>query len=120
MADSKQTLSEVLQICEVCAQEGIFAGAFLKIFFINSLPNHPSTKAIRTTQVGIGISILLVAIKYLSGHFGHSYALIADETKTCAHLLSSPLLWIGLKVAAKPADRDHPYGHGKAEPLAAL
>jgi cation diffusion facilitator family transporter len=90
------------------------------IFSIKPSAYPPSSKAIRTTQVGIGISILLVAIKYVSGHFGHSYALIADATETCADILSSTLLWIGLKVAAKPADRDHPYGHGKAEPLAAL
>jgi cation diffusion facilitator family transporter len=82
--------------------------------------NHPSIKAIRTTQVGIGISILLAVIKYVSGHIGHSYALVADATETGADILSSTLLWIGLVVAAKPPDKDHPYGHGKAEPLAAL
>jgi cation diffusion facilitator family transporter len=62
---------------------------------------------------------LLVAIKYFSGHFGHSYALIADATETGADILSSSLLWIGLKIAVRPADKNHPYGHGKAEPLAA-
>ncbi len=87
---------------------------------MNVLTNQRSVKAIRTTQVGIGISILLVVIKYVSGHLGHSYALIADATETCADILSSTLLWVGLIVAAKPADKDHPYGHGKAEPLAAL
>jgi cation diffusion facilitator family transporter len=81
---------------------------------------HPSIKAIRTTKIGIGISIVLVLIKYVSGHLGHSYALIADATETGADILSSSLLWIGLVIAAKPPDKNHPYGHGKAEPLAAI
>jgi cation diffusion facilitator family transporter len=87
---------------------------------LNDLPTHPSLKAIQTTRVGIGISVILVVIKYVSGHIGHSYALIADATETGADILSSTLLWIGLVIAAKPPDKDHPYGHGKAEPLAAL
>src|SRR3984893_18933122 len=66
------------------------------------------------------MSVLLVIIKYVSGHLGHSYALIADATETGADILSSSLLWIGLVIAAKPPDKNHPYGHGKAEPLAAI
>ena len=51
---------------------------------------------------------------------GHSYALVADATETAADVLSSGLLWMGLRIAMKPADKEHPYGHGKAEPLAAI
>jgi cation diffusion facilitator family transporter len=87
---------------------------------VKTADKHPSLKAIQTTRVGIGISIILVVIKYVSGHIGHSYALVADATETGADILSSTLLWIGLVIAAKPPDKDHPYGHGKAEPLAAL
>jgi cation diffusion facilitator family transporter len=81
---------------------------------------HPSVKAIRTTQIGICISIILVLLKAVSGHLGHSYALIADATETGADVFSSTLLWIGLKIAMKPADPKHPYGHGKAEPIASI
>jgi cation diffusion facilitator family transporter len=81
---------------------------------------HPSVKAIRTTQIGICISIVLVFLKAISGHMGHSYALIADATETGADVFSSTLLWIGLKIAMKPADPKHPYGHGKAEPIASI
>ncbi|MDB5020521.1 MAG: cobalt-zinc-cadmium resistance protein, partial [Pedobacter sp.] len=81
---------------------------------------HPSVKAIRTTQIGICISIVLVFLKAISGHMGHSYALIADATETGADVFSSTLLWIGLKIAMKPADPKHPYGHGKAEPIASV
>jgi cation diffusion facilitator family transporter len=81
---------------------------------------HPSVKAIRTTQIGIAISIVLVFLKAISGHLGHSYALIADATETGADVFSSTLLWIGLRIATKPADSEHPYGHGKAEPIASI
>ncbi|TQM49963.1 cation diffusion facilitator family transporter [Arcticibacter tournemirensis] len=81
---------------------------------------HPSARAIRTTQLGIIISIVLVVVKAVAGNLGHSYALIADATETGADILSSALLWLGLKYSLKPADKGHPYGHGKAEPLAAI
>jgi cation diffusion facilitator family transporter len=71
-------------------------------------------------MLGIGVSFLLVFIKMAAGHIGHSYALIADATESSADVLSSGLLWIGLRIAQKPPDNEHPYGHGKAEPLAAI
>ncbi len=74
----------------------------------------------RTTLLGIGVSFILVFVKIASGHIGHSYALIADATESSADVLSSGLLWIGLRIAQKPPDNEHPYGHGKAEPLAAI
>lgn len=80
----------------------------------------PSIKAIRTTQLGIAVSIVLVVVKAATGHFGNSYALIADATETAADIVSSFLLWLGLRYSLKPADARHPYGHGKAEPLAAI
>lgn len=81
---------------------------------------HPSVRGMRTTMLGIGVSFLLVFIKLAAGRIGHSYALIADATESSADVLSSGLLWIGLRIAQKPADTEHPYGHGKAEPLAAI
>ena len=48
---------------------------------------------------------------------GHSDALIADAIESCADIFSSILVLIGIRYANKPADEDHPYGHGKAEPL---
>lgn len=87
---------------------------------MREMGQHPSVKAIRTTQIGILVSIVLVMVKAVSGHLGHSYALIADATETGADILSSALLWLGLRYSLKPADKGHPYGHGKAEPLAAI
>lgn len=84
------------------------------------LPASNNARALRTTQIGIVSSILLIVIKAVAGNLGHSYALIADATESGADVLSSGLLWVGLRFAMKPADDDHPYGHGKAEPMAAI
>ena len=57
---------------------------------------HPSIKGMRTTALGIAISIVLVFVKFISGYIGHSYALVADGSETAADVLSSALLWVGL------------------------
>lgn len=69
---------------------------------------------------GIGLNILLAGAKFAGGFFGHTYALIADGAESLLDVLSSTLVWAGFRVAARPPDANHPYGHGKAEPLAAL
>ncbi len=69
---------------------------------------------------GIVLNVLLAAVKFAGGIFGHTYALIADGTESLVDILSSLVVWAGFRVAAQPPDEDHPYGHGKAEPLAAL
>jgi len=87
---------------------------------MNNVDIHPSSIAIRTTLYGIAISVVLIFVKGISGYLGHSYALIADATESGADILSSGLLWLGLRIAVKEPDKEHPYGHGKAEPLAAV
>ena len=87
---------------------------------MKSSQKTPASEAIRTTQVGIIISIALIFIKGISGHLGNSYALIADATESGADVISSGLLWVALLYAQRPADKGHPYGHGKAEPVAAV
>jgi cation diffusion facilitator family transporter len=81
---------------------------------------HPALKGIRSTIIGIFISIGLALIKGLTGILGHSYALIADAIESTADVFTSGVLLIGLRTSIKPADKEHPYGHGKAESLAAL
>src|SRR3954466_11930760 len=81
---------------------------------------HPSSTAIKTTTLGIIVSTLLVFVKGIAGYLGHSYALIADATESGADIFSSGLLWLALRIAQKKPDEKHPYGHGKAEPLAAI
>ena len=69
---------------------------------------------------GIALNALLAAVKLAGGIFGHTYALIADAAESMLDILSSTLVWAGFRVAAQPPDANHPYGHGKAEPLAGL
>lgn len=81
---------------------------------------HPVQKDLRSTLIGILANTLLVAIKATAGFLGNSYALIADAIESTTDIASSLIVWGGLKIAALPPDADHPYGHGKAEPLAAV
>lgn len=69
---------------------------------------------------GIALNAVLAVVKVTGGILGHTYALIADGAESLLDILSSLLVWAGFKVAAQPPDEDHPYGHGKAEPIAAL
>ncbi|MDB5121518.1 MAG: cation-efflux pump [Sphingobacteriales bacterium] len=73
--------------------------------------------AIRTTYFSIAGNTTLAIIKGLAGFFGNSYALIADAIESTADIFSSFLVLFGLKYANRPADKNHPYGHGRAEPL---
>jgi cation diffusion facilitator family transporter len=76
-------------------------------------------RSLRATFIGMAANVVLAAAKLLAGIFGHSHALIADAVESFADIFSSIIVWRGLVVAAEPPDEDHPYGHGKAEPIAA-
>ena len=69
---------------------------------------------------GILVNTLLAIVKVVTGILGNSYALIADAIESTSDIVSSFIVWIGLKIASKPADKEHPYGYGKAEPMAAV
>ncbi|MCL5245238.1 cation diffusion facilitator family transporter [Cellulophaga sp. 20_2_10] len=73
--------------------------------------------AIKTTYFSIFGNICLAIIKGLAGFFGNSYALIADAIESTTDIFSSLLVLLGFKYAKRPADENHPYGHGKIEPL---
>jgi cation diffusion facilitator family transporter len=79
--------------------------------------NNNVQTAIRTTYFSIVGNILLALIKGLAGVFGNSYALIADAIESTTDIFSSVLVLIGFKYAERPADENHPYGHGKIEPI---
>jgi cation diffusion facilitator family transporter len=74
-------------------------------------------KAIKIIYFSIAGNTLLAFIKGLTGYFGNSYALIADAIESTTDIFTSALVLFGLKYASKPADKNHPYGHGRAEPL---
>ena len=80
------------------------------------IQEHEQT-AINTTYKSIFSNAALAILKWLVGIFGNSYALIADAIESTADIFSSVLVLLGLKIANKPADENHPYGHGRIEPL---
>ena len=73
--------------------------------------------AIRTTYFSIAGNTCLAILKGLAGFFGNSYALLADAIESTTDIFSSVLVLLGLNYANRPADKNHPYGHGRAEPL---
>lgn len=70
--------------------------------------------------LSILLNIFLFVIKYIAGIRSGSIALIADAWHTLSDCLSSLILFFGFKLSGKPADKEHPFGHGRAELLAAL
>lgn len=82
--------------------------------------HHPAHRGIMTTLTGIVINIFLALTKGIAGYVGNSYVLIADAIESLSDVVSSLIVLGGLRIAAKPRDENHPYGHGKAEPIAAM
>jgi len=76
-------------------------------------------RSLRATFTGLAVNAVLTGAKFAAGIVGHSHALVADAVESLADIVSSIVVWRALVVAAAPPDEDHPYGHGKAEPLAA-
>jgi len=75
-------------------------------------------RSVRATVLGMGTNVVLAGVKFTAGVLGNSYALIADAIESLADIFSSIIVWRGVVIADKPADEDHPYGHGRAETLA--
>lgn len=73
--------------------------------------------AFKVIYFSIAGNLLLALVKWAAGYFGNSYALIADAIESTTDIFSSVLVLIGLHYAARPADKNHPYGHGRLEPL---
>lgn len=75
---------------------------------------------LRLSKIALLVNTLLAAAKIVGGIVGNSYVLIADGIESTADIFSSVVVWGGLRLAIKPADDDHPYGHGKAESVASV
>jgi len=74
----------------------------------------------RVALFGMIVNSIFALAKVFGGFFGHAYVLIADGIESGLDVAGSFVIWSGLKVAARPPDASHPYGHGKAEPIAAM
>lgn len=78
-----------------------------------------SRVGIRSVLLGMFVNIILALVKGFAGIVGNSYALVADAIESAADVVTSGVVLLGVRMAGKPADANHPYGHGKFEPLAA-
>ncbi len=74
---------------------------------------------VRAARTGILVNTGLAIGKGVAGAFGHSFALLADAIESLADIIGSLVVWGGLRLSALDADDEHPWGHGKAEPIAA-
>lgn len=74
-------------------------------------------KAIQATYISIIGNFVLAVAKGITGVFGNSFALVADAIESLTDVLSSALVLFGIKYSTRPADSNHPYGHGRAETL---
>ena len=79
--------------------------------------NTSEQTAVKATYFSIVGNTCLAVIKGIAGVFGNSYALIADAIESTTDIFSSFLVLFGIKYSNRPADANHPYGHGRAEPL---
>jgi len=79
--------------------------------------NRPGEKA---TIISLVLNIVLFGFKFWAGIVSNSVALIADAWHTLSDSISSIAVYIGLRVSAQPADKKHPYGHGRAEIISAV
>jgi cation diffusion facilitator family transporter len=74
-------------------------------------------QASKTAWLSLIVNLGMAIVKFLVGYFGNAYALIADAIESTGDVFASMLVLIGIKYAQKPPDENHPYGHGKVEPL---
>jgi cation diffusion facilitator family transporter len=73
----------------------------------------------RASRLGIAVNAALSLVKGAAAILGNSQALLADAVESATDVLSSLVVWAAIRFSVRPPDIDHPYGHGKAEPLGA-
>jgi len=77
-----------------------------------------AAEGMRSAAIAIIVNAALAGVKLVAGIVGHTYALIADAIESSADIMSSAIVWGGLRLAAREADEEYPFGYGKAESLA--
>lgn len=98
---------------------------FIMRIFVKDYPNSKSpavreTCGVVSSVVGITVNLILAAIKLLAGIFSFSVAIIADALNNMSDAGSSIVSFISFKIAGKPADRDHPFGHARIEYICSM
>ena len=79
-----------------------------------------NSQIIRTSWVGIIANVLLAGFKAVVGILASSVAIVMDAVNNLSDALSSVITIVGTKLSAKPADREHPFGHGRIEYFSAI
>jgi divalent metal cation (Fe/Co/Zn/Cd) transporter len=77
-------------------------------------PEQMIERGLKSSIIGIGFNFVLALFKCTTGFIGHSFALVADGIESLSDVVSSTVVYLGLRLSIKPPDEDHPYGHGKA------
>jgi len=88
-----------------------------RLKFLDQIKMTNEETAIKATYFSIIGNTSLAIIKGLAGFLGNSYALVADAIESTTDIFASFLVLFGIKYSNRPADDNHPYGHGRAEPL---
>ncbi len=86
---------------------------------VNSTPDHLYREVRQAAYLGLLVNLGLGVAKLLGGFVGHSFALIADAVNSLGDVVSTLVVLYGLHVAQRPPDDEHPYGHSRAEGIAA-
>ncbi len=86
----------------------------------SSSPQNRFDRGVSSVLIGLSSNVILAVIKIITGILGNSYALLADGIESTLDIFSSVVVLGGIKISSLPADENHPYGHGKAESLAAM
>jgi cation diffusion facilitator family transporter len=80
--------------------------------------HHRFDNSIAGARAGVLVNIMLVLVKGTAGMVSGSVAMLADALHSASDIVASAVVWVGIRVASRPADEEHPYGHGKAESIA--
>ncbi len=87
---------------------------------IDNQNSKESREQRRVTVVGGLMNLLLAAIKLAAGFVGHSAVLVSDGVHSLSDLVSDGVVLLGVRLSSRPADANHPYGHGRFETLASF
>lgn len=80
--------------------------------------NPDLKRALKSAQIGMLVNTILAIVKFFAGIVGNTYALVADAVESTADIFSSLIVWSGIRIAGREADKDYPFGYGRAETLA--
>ena len=83
-------------------------------------PKQHEKIAVNVSTVTIIINLVLAGFKFVAGFVAHSGAMISDAVHSASDVLATFIVILGVKLAGRDADRDHPYGHERLECVAAL